>query len=197
MKLFLLSALSAVVAASEFKLLPTKSQCATLCPGCDTPDCKCPVDACWPGSGDADTPDSTCKCFGMLGFCAEGEEPVYKKGEICPSCWPSENHACDCFAVLPFCDAPSEAAAPASLAAVEEEIPTSNFTKFKRKVCPMIPQNFADILCVPVPELTAADMMVSALMFTAIAAYIVANRKQFKNFDGFMPSLAKPAASMV
>merc|ERR1712146_743495 len=35
-----------------------------------------------------------------------GEKPVYKPGEECPSCWPGDNHACDCFAHIGFCDPP-------------------------------------------------------------------------------------------
>jgi hypothetical protein len=28
---------------------------------------------------------------------------VYTPGEVCPSCWPPENKACDCFAAVGFC----------------------------------------------------------------------------------------------
>merc|ERR1712039_251539 len=83
--------------------LPTHSRCQQLCPDCKDTKCKC--DGCWPGSGLADTPDTTCNCFAQLGFCAPGEEPVYTPGKECPSCWPAENRACDCFAALGFCEA--------------------------------------------------------------------------------------------
>ena len=41
------------------------------------------------------------------------------KGEECPSCWPAENKACDCFAVLGFCDAGPEKAFMLAQLAVE------------------------------------------------------------------------------
>jgi len=37
-------------------------------------------------------------------MCKAGEKPVYKEGKECPSCWPPENHACDCFAAIGFCN---------------------------------------------------------------------------------------------
>lgn len=82
-------------------VLPTTSRCSTLCPDCHSPSCKC--DACWPGYNLSHTPDHTCQCFAELGFCKDGEEPVYTPGKDCPSCWPSENTACDCFAAIGFC----------------------------------------------------------------------------------------------
>merc|ERR1712146_788984 len=83
--------------------LPEKSACDTLCPGCTEPTCKCPADACWPGKGLNETRDHTCECFAELGFCKDGEKPVYTPGKKCPSCWPAENKACDCFAAIGFC----------------------------------------------------------------------------------------------
>ena len=94
--------------------LPTVSQCTShidgwnqspLCPGCDSIDCKC--DACWPGRNVSHTPDHTCECFAELSFCKEGTQPVYTPGAKCPSCWPKDNTACDCFAAVGFCDAPA------------------------------------------------------------------------------------------
>jgi hypothetical protein len=76
--------------------IPTESRCQQLCPDCKSPTCKC--SACWPGKGLNQTCDHTCECFAQLGFCEPGKEPVYTPGKICPSCWPSDNHACDCFA---------------------------------------------------------------------------------------------------
>lgn len=84
--------------------LPTTSACSTICPGCTTPDCKCPAAACWPGKNLTATRDHTCECFAELGFCKAGEEPVYTTGKKCPTCWPKENTACMCFAALGFCD---------------------------------------------------------------------------------------------
>ena len=83
--------------------LPTTSRCKTLCPDCTSPQCKC--DACWPGYNLTHTPDHTCECFAKLSFCnaTKGEKPVYTPGEACPSCWPPENTACDCFAAVGFC----------------------------------------------------------------------------------------------
>merc|ERR1712216_953281 len=88
--------------------LPEKSACDTLCPGCTEPTCKCPSDACWPGKALNETRDHTCECFAELGFCKEGEKPVYTPGKKCPTCWPKENKACMCFAALGFCDAPKQ-----------------------------------------------------------------------------------------
>lgn len=111
--------------------LPETSECSTLCPGCElihpakgdpSPNAACvgkggcappPAGkdgkACWPGHSLNQTVDHNCDCFVSLGFCAEGEAPVYPPpsaypGKICPSCWPRDNHACDCFAVIPFCN---------------------------------------------------------------------------------------------
>eukprot|EP00729_Bicosta_minor_P024645 gene24645-15431_t len=78
-------------------VLPKTSACSTICPGCTDPSCKCPAGACWPGTNLSHTPDHTCECFAELGFCKAGEKPVYTKGKKCPSCWPAENKACDCF----------------------------------------------------------------------------------------------------
>jgi len=82
--------------------LPTTSACATLCPECKDPKCKC--DACWPGKSLNETRDHTCECFAELGFCKAGEKPIYTPGQKCPSCWPEENKACMCFAAVGFCD---------------------------------------------------------------------------------------------
>jgi hypothetical protein len=84
-------------------VLPTESQCSTICPGCDTVPCKCPAKACWPGKALNQTNDHTCECFAELGFCAAGTKPVYTPGKKCPSCWPKENQACNCFASIGFC----------------------------------------------------------------------------------------------
>merc|ERR1719305_142513 len=84
-------------------VLPKESQCSKICPGCDAPTCKCPKDACWPGKGLNQTNDHTCECFASLGFCKDGEKPVYTPGKKCPSCWPSDNKACMCFAAIGFC----------------------------------------------------------------------------------------------
>jgi hypothetical protein len=99
-RVFLASLLT--ISAAE---LPTHSQCQKLCPQCKDPTCKCD-DACWPGSSLDDTPDKTCECFAQLGFCKDGEKPVYTPGKKCPSCWPAENKACDCFAAIGFCEPP-------------------------------------------------------------------------------------------
>lgn len=40
------------------------------------------------------------------GFCKKGTKPVYTPGKECPSCWPAENTACNCFAAIGFCEAP-------------------------------------------------------------------------------------------
>lgn len=93
--------------------LPTTSRCATLCPKCTSPKCKC--DACWPGKSLNETTDHTCECFAKLGFCAAGTKPVYTPGNKCPSCWDPDNNACDCFAAIGFCDA-SPKRAPVELA---------------------------------------------------------------------------------
>lgn len=103
LRLLLVSVISAVLPV--LAKLPKKSHCAVVCPGCDSPSCKCPEGACWPGKSVDDTPYPECACFASLGFCKDDESPVYTKGKKCPSCWPSENKACDCFAVLGFCDA--------------------------------------------------------------------------------------------
>jgi len=87
------------------KKLPTTSRCQKLCPECKDPTCKC-TDSCWPGSSLQDTPDKTCNCFAQLGFCKDGEKPVYTPGKECPSCWPPENKACMCFAAIGFCEPP-------------------------------------------------------------------------------------------
>ena len=41
-------------------VLPTKSRCDTICPGCDSPTCTCPEKACWPGTGWYNTSDHNC-----------------------------------------------------------------------------------------------------------------------------------------
>eukprot|EP00037_Helgoeca_nana_P032798 m.415403 g.415403 ORF g.415403 m.415403 type:complete len:280 (-) comp29618_c0_seq1:151-990(-) len=86
-------------------VLPTESRCQTLCPDCKSLDCKC-NDSCWPGKGINETNDHTCECFGELGFCDAGKQPVYTPGARCPSCWPADNTACDCFAAIGFCEPP-------------------------------------------------------------------------------------------
>ena len=100
-------ATSTAAAAAPFGRLPTVSNCSRLCPACDTVPCAC-NDSCWPGSSLQETPDKTCVCFAQLGFCADGEEPVYTPGKECPSCWPAENKACDCFASIGFCEPPPQ-----------------------------------------------------------------------------------------
>ena len=81
------------------------SRCATLCPGCDSVPCDCPTTSCWPGSGPDNSPDHTCDCFTKLRDkpCADGASPLHTPGEACPSCWPRDNHACDCVASLSYC----------------------------------------------------------------------------------------------
>merc|ERR1712070_864139 len=58
------------------------------------------------GSGLNATSDHDCDCFATLGFCKDGEKPVYTPGQKCPSCWPKENKACYCFASIGFCEPP-------------------------------------------------------------------------------------------
>jgi len=66
----------------------------------------------WTGAGLNATNDHTCECFAELGFCKEGEKPVYTPGKKCPSCWDPDNTACACFAAIGFCDAKPTPAAP-------------------------------------------------------------------------------------
>lgn len=108
-KLFLVVAAVCVAASVAGPLfgreLPTSSRCQKLCPECKDPTCTC-NDSCWPGSSLDTTPDKTCNCFAQLGFCKDGEKPVYTPGKECPSCWPAENKACMCFAAIGFCEPP-------------------------------------------------------------------------------------------
>merc|ERR1711988_1147508 len=103
--LLLATAATAFFTTASNRPLPTSSRCQKLCPNCKAPGCAC-NDSCWPGSGLDNTPDKTCNCFAQLGFCKDGEKPVYTPGKKCPSCWPSDNHACDCFASIGFCQPP-------------------------------------------------------------------------------------------
>jgi|EP01046_Picozoa_sp_COSAG06_P035506 hypothetical protein len=87
--------------------LPTSSICSSICPGCDSPTCKCDT-GCWPGQGFNATSDHTCDCFAQLGFCKAGQKPKFTPGQTCPDCWPPENKACMCVAAVGFCEAPAK-----------------------------------------------------------------------------------------
>lgn len=64
-----------------------------------------------PGKNITQGPDHTCDCFAALGFCKEGETPVYKAPtDRCPTCWPKEDTSCMCFAALGFCGDTTKAA---------------------------------------------------------------------------------------
>jgi len=96
--------------STSVQKLPTHSRCQKMCPQCkENPPAPCKCDeACWPGQGVDNTIDETCNCFAQLGFCADGQEPIYQPGEKCPSCWPKNNTACACFAAVGFCEPPAK-----------------------------------------------------------------------------------------
>jgi len=150
-------------AEAQVKKLPEHSYCSDVCPGCESPTCTCPQGACWPGLSVSDTPDPTCNCFAKLGFCKDGEEPVYKVGEECPSCWPGSNKACMCFAKLGFCGA-EEAKAKADAKAAAEAKPQAD-----KSANDATPDTTVSFLAATASDLTKRD----AVSFNLVGLFVV------------------------